>query len=239
MGHSGLDRFTRTEVQNWISLVFLGKKRPEFRRKRDSHEPLLIAMARALPLLNLDSSRRADTKNSSLPLEQKSLHTQLFIVGELISQLHTHISYTTSIVEKLLCVIRVYLWCLLVFPLWYRRKAITRQECSGNQYPITHTAVTHQYPVVQMALQTEKNIFELTTHFVADTDTDKIYFEINFSLQIQIQLFFAVLRGHIADRNNIGNKFLFHSRYRYREILFSNYFRYEFGQTVTVGELFV
>ena len=29
----------------------------------------------------------------------------------------THISYTTLIVEELICVMRVYLWCLLVLPL--------------------------------------------------------------------------------------------------------------------------
>ena len=41
---------------------------------------------------------------SPIPLEQKSLHTP-FIVGELILQLHTHSSYTTLIVEELICVI--------------------------------------------------------------------------------------------------------------------------------------
>ena len=43
----------------------------------------------------------------------------------------------------------------------------------------------------------EKNIFELIMHFIADTDTDdeNYYFGINFSLQMQTQLFFAVLRG--------------------------------------------
>ena len=30
--------------------------------------------------------------------------------------------------------------------------------------------------------------------FIADTDTDKNYFGINFSLQMQTQLFFAVMR---------------------------------------------
>ena len=40
-----------------------------------------------------------------------------FIVEELISQLHTHISYTTLLVEELICVVRVYLWCLIVLPL--------------------------------------------------------------------------------------------------------------------------
>ena len=36
-------------------------------------------------------------------------------------------------------------------------------------------------PSVQMALQTEKIIFELSMHFIADTDTDENYFGINFS----------------------------------------------------------
>ena len=31
-----------------------------------------------------------------------------------------------------------------------------------------------------MALQAEKNIFEFFMRFIADTDTDKNYFEINF-----------------------------------------------------------
>ena len=46
-------------------------------------------------------------------------------------------------------------------------------------------------------------------HFVADTDTDENYSGINFSLQIQTQLFLAVLRGRIADRNCFGIIFYF------------------------------
>ena len=38
-------------------------------------------------------------------------------------------------------------------------------------------------------------MFELIMHVIADTDTDENYFGINFSLQMQTQLFFAVLRG--------------------------------------------
>ena len=34
--------------------------------------------------------------------------------------------------------------------------------------------------VVQMALQTEKNIYKLIMHFIADTDTDEDYFELLF-----------------------------------------------------------
>ena len=37
-----------------------------------------------------------------------------------------------------------------------------------------------------------KIIFELIMHFIADTDTDENCFGINFLLQIQTQLFFAV-----------------------------------------------
>ena len=47
-------------------------------------------------------------------------------------------------------------------------------------------------------------------HFIADTDTDENYFGINFSLQIQTQLFFAVLKGrHIADENYFEHNFYF------------------------------
>ena len=46
-----------------------------------------------------------------------------------------------------------------------------------------------------MALQTEKNIFELILLFIPGTDTDEICVGIQFSLQMQTQLFFAVLRG--------------------------------------------
>ena len=49
-GHSDLDRFTRTTVQNWIAL-FSREKRPELRRKRGLYEPLLTAMAQVLPIL--------------------------------------------------------------------------------------------------------------------------------------------------------------------------------------------
>ena len=50
--------------------------------------------------------------SEKLPLERQSLHTHTtFIVGELMLQLHTHISYTALIVKELICVMRVYLWC--------------------------------------------------------------------------------------------------------------------------------
>ena len=49
---------------------------------------------------------------------------------------------------------------------------------------------------------------------------------------MQTQLSFAVLRGPHSRWKLLQNYFRLHSRYRYREILFSNYFRYEFGQTV-------
>ena len=58
----------------------------------------------------------------------------------------------------------------------------------------------------------ERNyIFDLIImHFIADTDTDENYFEINFSWQIQMQLFFAVMRGgHLADKNSFENNFYF------------------------------
>ena len=48
-------------------------------------------------------------------LEAKSLHTQLLLLGNNIAI--THISYTALIVEELICVKRVHLWCLLVLPL--------------------------------------------------------------------------------------------------------------------------
>ena len=48
LGHSDVDRFTRTKVQNLIPL-FSREKWPEFRRKRDLYEPLLTAMAQVFP----------------------------------------------------------------------------------------------------------------------------------------------------------------------------------------------
>ena len=53
---------------------------------------------------------------SCIPLEQKSLHTQLLLLGNSYCN-YTHISYTVLIVEELICVMRVYLWCLPVLPL--------------------------------------------------------------------------------------------------------------------------
>ena len=53
-----------------------------------------------------------------IPLEQNSLHTQLLLLGNYFCN-YTHISYTTLLVEELIYVMRVYLWCLLVFPLYY------------------------------------------------------------------------------------------------------------------------
>ena len=61
----------------------------------------------------------------------------------------------------------------------------------------------------------------------------RILFWNSFSLQIQTQLFFAASRGGLHSRSNIfWTYFLFHSSYRCREIVFSNYFCYEFGQMV-------
>ena len=67
---------------------------------------------------------------------------------------------------------------------------VTSQRARFNKFARRHCArktlggwvASHNVnlPFVQMALQTEKNIFELIMHFVADTDTDKNYFEINF-----------------------------------------------------------
>ena len=59
--------------------------------------------------------------------------------------------------------------------------------------------------------------FELTMRFIAHTDTDENYFGINYLQQMQTKLLFAVLTR-------------LHRRYRYREILFLNDFRYEFGR---------
>ena len=55
----------------------------------------------------------------ALPIGAKIITHTTFAVGELMSQLHTHthISCTTLIVEELICVMHVYLWCLLVLPL--------------------------------------------------------------------------------------------------------------------------
>ena len=43
--------------------------------------------------------------------------------------------------------------------------------------------------------------------------------------------------GRIADNNYFGHTFLFHSIYRYREMLCSNYFCCDFGQTVFRGSV--
>ena len=54
LGHSDLEGFKRTKVQNLISPV-CREKRPEFRRKRDLYEPLLTAMAQVLASLTQKS----------------------------------------------------------------------------------------------------------------------------------------------------------------------------------------
>ena len=55
---------------------------------------------------------------------------------------------------------------------------------------------------------------------MAHTGTDKIVLDLIFRLQIQTQLVFAVWRGPAHSRSKLfQNEFLFHSRYRYRDII--------------------
>ena len=59
-----------------------------------------------------------------------------------------------------------------------------------------------------MALQTEKNIFELIMHFIADTDTDEKYFGINFGSRYRHSCSLQPRGGGgIAERNCFGNNF--------------------------------
>ena len=69
----------------------------------------------------------------NVPFGAKIITRTTFItVGELFPQLHTHISYTSLIVEELLCVMHAYLWRMFVLPLLNHRQAITQQYCLGN-----------------------------------------------------------------------------------------------------------
>ena len=72
-------------------------------------------------------------------------HTHNFIFGELISQLHTHISYTTLIVEEFICVMRVCLCCLFVFSPTISEKGnyitIMLRELVSNYTHITYTTI--------------------------------------------------------------------------------------------------
>ena len=61
MGHSDLDRFTRTRKTE-LNFPFSREKRPEFRRKRDLCEPLLTAMAQVLPFLIVRAPRNKRCK---------------------------------------------------------------------------------------------------------------------------------------------------------------------------------
>ena len=70
-----------------------------------------------------------------------------FIVGELLSQLrarthtHTHISYTTLIVEEFICVMRVYLCCLVILPLLYQKGDLHNNNARGISISnATHTS---------------------------------------------------------------------------------------------------
>ena len=64
----------------------------------------------------LSSSPSRKSALSDITIGAKIITHTTFIVGELILQLHTH-QLHKLIVEELICVMRVYLWCLLVLPL--------------------------------------------------------------------------------------------------------------------------
>ena len=52
LGHCDLDRINANQSSEQNFPILLGKKLPEFRRKRDLYEALLTAMAQVLPFLN-------------------------------------------------------------------------------------------------------------------------------------------------------------------------------------------
>ena len=84
-------------------------------------------------------------KKTLLTIGAKVITHTTFIVGELLVQLraHTHISYTTLIVEEFVYVMRVYLWCLSVLPLLYYRKANDTTIMVGELISnCTHTSYT-------------------------------------------------------------------------------------------------
>ena len=67
-----------------------------------------------------------------------------------------------------------------------KKERISRQQRTHHPkyFPLFRTPdnVKSDIPFVQMALQTEKNYFQLNYAFhIADTDTDKNYLGINFS----------------------------------------------------------
>ena len=89
----------------------------------------LLSVRKGVKVLETEVGAVFALTKFSLPLEQNSLHTQLSLFLNLFlhAHTHTHISHTTLIVGELLCVVRVYLWRLLVLPLCYHRKANTQQ----------------------------------------------------------------------------------------------------------------
>ena len=61
----------------------------------------------------------------------------LGIFSRKCARTHTHISYTTLLVEDLICVMCAHIWCPFALLLLYHREAITQQQCFGTSYSIT------------------------------------------------------------------------------------------------------
>ena len=59
--------------------------------------------------------------------------------------------------------------------------------------------VNTKIPFVQSASQTEKHDFELIVHFIADTDTDEIYFGISFRCRCRHSCSFCSLEGVVRS----------------------------------------
>ena len=83
----------------------------------------------------------------SIPLEQKSFYTHNFYCWgiKFCNCTHTHISYTSLIVEESIYVMRVYLWYLFVLPLLYHtERQLHNHNDRGINIQNTRTPVTQQ-----------------------------------------------------------------------------------------------
>ena len=90
-----------------------------------------------------------------------------FIVGELISKLHTH-QYTNWIVEELVCVMRAYLWCLFVLPLWYHGKQLHNNNARGVSIQLhAHQLHNNKHWAISCVIISAPMVFRETWTFTA------------------------------------------------------------------------
>ena len=73
----------------------------------------------------------------------------------------------------------------------------------------------------------QTNNFQINSHFIADAYTDETFVEVQFSWQVQIQLFSCCQDGVASQTKTISDiilNVLFRSRCRFREIRFLMFF---------------